>query len=615
MLAESLQALLVIKPGGGAAVEQRGDRQGQLTAFGNKLFDPLFLQREQMAVVDTYIRLVRQRHPLLHLEAGEEGMDIIEIAADPGQKVTPGGAAPADVDRDARRLLAGFDQGLVEGIGDHEAVLPVGVADDKRKHLRDQFGDNVAGQKAVVILKGQRLPVGRIVRFRPCRQPLRHQVFPVAVILQVEAELEGLHQMDQVEILGARVEMVAAEDPGEVSRAQHRPIFGGGIGVEDLADRLADPFRAQDDGIVQADIALEMGHRTEIVQPLQQVLLSGFVDILLIAQGFVLLHPDKMALEQFQAGFYIQPARFPARLHIFEIREGVFQHTAQFGDPVIVQCGGVHEGPDVGIALLQALAVDLRPEQVGFVKHDDQGGIAPEKLDQLQPVFQLFRVLIAPGIPHHQVEAAFTEEQMADAPAHHFRPKIPEVDLNPFLRHLHRPALYRDPAAGWLVRVEAPFHQAADQGGFARAGFSQHQQLDRIDAASFLILENEIDQLRRFAGLVLRRVGELIAVQLQDLQRFQPGQRFRQLVDLVVVQGEPAQLFQLTDLLREGGQLIAVEPQLAQVFQLADFRGEGVEMILLQVQAGELLQLADLRGQFEEALAGEVEDGMIPGIL
>ena len=129
---------------------------------------------------------------------------------------------------------------------------------------------------------------------------------------------------------------------------------------------------------------------------------------------------------------------------------------------------------------------------VALVANEDDGGVAAEASDDLQPVFDLVLGFALAAIDDEEVEAALAEEELMGG-VHNFLPaKVPEVELYGLLVNFHVPALDRDALGFSLVGVEALTKELTQEGGFANVAFADEEDFGFVEGAVRLGLELEV---------------------------------------------------------------------------------------------------------------------------
>ena len=129
---------------------------------------------------------------------------------------------------------------------------------------------------------------------------------------------------------------------------------------------------------------------------------------------------------------------------------------------------------------------------VALVADENDGRVAAEAGDDLQPVFDLVLGFALAAVDDEEVEAALAEEELMGGVHDFLSAKVPEVELHRLLVDFYVPAFDRDAWGFGLVGVEALTDELAEEGGFADVAFADEEDFGFVEGAVGLSLELEV---------------------------------------------------------------------------------------------------------------------------
>ena len=205
--------------------------------------------------------MIRQRHHLLHVQRFERGVQIAHGFPQHGEIVAL--ALAADRYRNGAGFMVNADDGsgTERRIAQHDAGAPAQVAENVAVHFDDETRHHGAGQKIVFEAETER---GGLVK-REIRlvfaQQIRHEQ---RVIVDLIAQLEFLHQFDEIVMLAARIAL-AIENLAERGDREQTVVRGQLRRADNRIDSFGRPARIDYVGFLENRV-VEMERDPQIVQ-------------------------------------------------------------------------------------------------------------------------------------------------------------------------------------------------------------------------------------------------------------------------------------------------------------------------------------------------------------
>lgn len=129
---------------------------------------------------------------------------------------------------------------------------------------------------------------------------------------------------------------------------------------------------------------------------------------------------------------------------------------------------------------------------VALVADEDDGGVAAEAGDDLQPIFDLVLGFALAAVDDEQIEAAFAEEELVGGVHNFLSAEVPEVELDGLIVELDGVAFDDDAVGFGFVGVEGLTEELFEEGGFADIAFADEEDFGFVEGAVGLGLELEV---------------------------------------------------------------------------------------------------------------------------